>query len=121
MIATYKDLCLDAVDVTAAPEVAGASFTIQVETPDAAALSAAEQALRAVPGVRSAATTSLALGGVSIMRVAFDGDLEALRISLAARGWRVEEGGGTLRIRRLPPGAPLPPPDAPAGTGADAQ
>lgn len=107
------------VDLAALP--AAASFTLQVDTPDAAALGAAEQALRAVPGVRSASTTSMALGGVSVMRVGFDGDLEALRIALAARGWRAEDASGGLRIRRQPPAAPspaappaAPPPGAPA-------
>ena len=78
---------------------------MQVDTPDAASLGAAEQALRSVPGVRSAATTSMALGGVSLMRVAYDGDIEGLRISLAARGWRIEQSGTTLRIRRQAPAA----------------
>jgi hypothetical protein len=79
------------------------AFTIQVETPDAASVGAAENAIRAVPGVRSAATTSLALGGISVMRVAYEGQLAGLRIALAARGWRVEDVGGMLRIRRAAP------------------
>jgi hypothetical protein len=41
------------------------------------------------------------------MRLAFDGDLAALRAVLEARGWQVQEGGGTLRIRR-PGAAPSP-------------
>jgi hypothetical protein len=91
------------------------SFTLQVDTPDAVSLGAAEAAIRAVPGVRSASTTSLALGGVSVMRVAFDGDAGALRTALAARGWRVEDAGGILRIRRGAAPAPAPaaaPPEA---------
>lgn len=87
------------------------SFTLQVDTPDAAAVGAAEAALRSVPGMRSASTISLALGGVSVMRVAYSGNLGGLRIALTARGWRVEEAGGTLRIRRGAPAA-VPPPDA---------
>ena len=89
-----------------------ASFTIQVDTPDAASVGAAESALRAVPGVRSASTVSLALGGVSVMRVAYGGDIGGLRLALAARGWRVEDVGGALRIRRQaapPPAQPQPP------------
>jgi hypothetical protein len=85
------------------------AFTIQVETPDAASVGAAEAALRAVPGVRSASTTSLALGGVSVMRIAYEGELGGLRIALAARGWRVEEAGGTLRIKRQAAAPPEPP------------
>ncbi len=96
------------VEAVTAPDVTGTAYTIQVETPDAASLGAAEQALRSVPGVRSSSTTSMALGGVSVMRIAFDGDLAELRLSLAARGWRVEEAGGGLRIRRQTAAAPTP-------------
>lgn len=104
-----EDLIVDDTPVDAvAGADGGSSYTVQVETPDAGSLSAAEQALRSVPGVRSAATTSMALGGVSVMRVAYDGDVAGLRISLAARGWRVDENGGTLRIRRQAPAAALP-------------
>ena len=89
----------------------GSALTIQVETPDAASVGSAEVAIRAVPGVRSASTVSLALGGISVMRVNYQGDLGGLRIALAARGWRVEDAGGVLRIRRQV----APPPDAPTG------
>lgn len=87
------------------------SYNIQVDTADAAALSAAEASLRGVPGVRSVDTSSLALGGVSVLRVAFEGELSALRVALQTRGWRVDEGPGTLRIRRAaPPPATAAPP-----------
>jgi hypothetical protein len=92
---------------------AAASFTVQIETPSAAALTASEAAVRGVPGVRSAVTTSLALGGISVMRVAYDGPIGSLRSALEARGWQVQEGSGVLRIRRgggAPPAAqPAPP------------
>jgi hypothetical protein len=91
------------------------SYTLQVETPSAAALTASEAAVRAVPGVRSAATTSLALGGISVMRVGFDGSIGALRAALEARGWQVQEGPGVLRIRRVGGGdRPAPQPTRPA-------
>ena len=45
-----------------------------------------------------------ALGGVSVVRVAFDGDPAALRPLLEARGWSVAGSGTTFRIRRV--GAP---------------
>ena len=93
--------------------IVGSAFTIQVETPDAASVGSAEAAIRAVPGVRSASTVSLALGGVSVMRVNYQGELGGLRIALAARGWRVEDAGGTLRIRRQ--AAAAPPPDTTTG------
>jgi hypothetical protein len=87
--------------ITAATTDVGTAYTVQVDTPDATALGQAEAALRSVPGVRAASTTSLALGGVSVMRINFQGDAAALRIALAARGWKVEDqGGGTLRLRR---------------------
>lgn len=84
----------------ASAAASGGSFTVQFETPDVGAVSSIEAAVRAVPGVRSASTTSLALGGVSVMRVAYAGDLDGLKAALAARGFRVQEGGGTLRISR---------------------
>jgi hypothetical protein len=69
-----------------------------------------EANVRAIPGVQSAITTSLALGGVSVMRVAYEGDPAALRAALEARGWTVSEAGGALRIRRAgaPAAAPSP-------------
>jgi hypothetical protein len=79
---------------------AAKTFSIQFETPDVASVTSAESAVIAVPGVRSASTSSLALGGVSVMRVAFDGDVDMLRLGLAARGYRVSVSGDTIRIRR---------------------
>mgnify|MGYP004515725867 CR=1 FL=1 len=86
---------------------------VQVDTPSATALSGAEASLRGIPGVSAAATTSLALGGVSVMRVVYDGDPALLRTALESRGWRVEGDGTTLRIRRAPPppAPPAPPPE----------
>lgn len=76
------------------------SFTVQYSSPDVESVSATERAVAAIAGVQSASTTSLALGGTSIMRVSFRGDISALRAALAARGYKVQEGGGTLRISR---------------------
>ena len=80
-------------------------ISVQFDTPGASAVSSAEAALRGIPGVRTALTSSLALGGVSVMRVGFDGDPAALVAALEARGWQVQGSGTTLRIRRplLPP------------------
>jgi hypothetical protein len=98
---------------TAAPVTeTTASFTVQVETPSAASVTASESAVRGVPGVRSAQTTSLALGGISVMRVSYDGPIGSLAAALEARGWTVQEGTGVLRIRR--PGSG-PQPATPAG------
>jgi hypothetical protein len=75
------------------------TFNIQFDTPDVSSVGATESVVRGAPGVQSVSTTSLALGGVSVMRVTFNGSAASLRSALAARGLRVEEGGGTVRIR----------------------
>jgi hypothetical protein len=96
-----------------------ASFNVQYDTPDVASVSAGESTLRSIPGVRSAQTASLALGGVSVMRVSFEGDLGALAAALQARGWQVQQGPNTLRIRRgAAPAAPASPSPSPSGTPA---
>jgi hypothetical protein len=77
-----------------------ASYTVQFDTPDVGSVTSTESAVRSVPGVQSVDTTSLALGGISVMKVTFAGDAGALRLALSARGFRVEEGGNVLRIRR---------------------
>jgi len=100
-------------DLSAQPATPqGAAIEIQFDTPDAAAVNAGEAALRAVPGVSSAVTTSLAMGGISVMRVTYTGDQGALAAALQARGWQVQSGPGVLRIRR----AAAPP--APSGQKA---
>lgn len=76
------------------------TITVQFETPDVGSVSDIEASVRGVPGVRSASTTSLALGGTSVMSVSFAGDAATLKLALEARGFRVTEGGGALRIRR---------------------
>lgn len=96
---------LDATDTTdttdAGAATAGtATFSVQYETPDVASVGSTEAAVRGIAGVRSASTGSLALGGISVMRVTYAGDIAALKAALAARGFRVQEGGGALRISR---------------------
>lgn len=83
-----------------ASAVQSRNFLVQFDSPDVGSVPAAEAAVRNIAGVRAASTTSLALGGVSVMRVTFDGDAESLRAALAARGYRVSLSGDTLRIRR---------------------
>ena len=83
----------------AAPESAKVqSITVQFVTPDASAVTSAEASVRRVPGVRGLNTSSVAVGGTSVMVVEFAGDIETLKLGLAARGFRVEQGGGALRI-----------------------
>lgn len=86
---------------TPQPETAApATFTVQVQTPDANAVERAERAVRGASGVRSAFTSSLALGGTSVMRVTYAGDATALAAALQAAGYRVQVSGQTLRISR---------------------
>ena len=92
------DLGIDG--ATPPPGVTISAITVQVDTPTAFSVTSTESALKVVPGVRSAITTSLAIGGVSVIRVAFDGDAAVLRSALEARGWSVAASGSTLRIRR---------------------
>ena len=72
------------------------TFSVQVETPDAAAVSRAELGVSRVRGVTSAITTSLALGGTSVMRVTFMGDPAAFQAALQAQGWQVSGSGHDL-------------------------
>ncbi|MCW1384003.1 heavy-metal-associated domain-containing protein [Novosphingobium sp. KCTC 2891] len=76
------------------------SVTIQFSTPDAAAVDAGLSGVRAVAGVQGAATSSIAIGGTSVMRVTYAGDLDALAAALRAQGWKVTQGAGALSIRK---------------------
>ena len=98
-LGNVTDLPVETSDFTAmAPGVA--SYSIQFDTPDVSSVSAGEAQVRAIPGVKSAATSSLALGGVSVMQVSFDGTADALKAALQARGYQVSGSGSTLRISR---------------------
>lgn len=78
-----------------------ATFNIRVDTPDPGSVQTAEISVSRVNGVTSAITTSLALGGTSVMRVTYAGDANALAAALQAQGWQVQiMGGNTLRISR---------------------
>ncbi len=82
------------------PAAETSSFTVQYDSPDVGSVSSTESAVRGVPGVKSVSTSSLALGGVSVMRVSFAGDAATLKLALSARGFKVQESGGSLRISR---------------------
>jgi hypothetical protein len=77
-------------DQPAPPAVPTQSVTIsvQVRTPNPEAVDRAEAVIRGIPGVKSVVTTSLALGGTSVMRVTYSGDPDTLNAALAARGIR---------------------------------
>ncbi|WP_339689461.1 heavy-metal-associated domain-containing protein [uncultured Parasphingorhabdus sp.] len=76
------------------------SISLQFDTPDVGAVSRGESSVRAISGVASASTSSLALGGVSVMSVTYRGDIAALAQALRSQGWQVQQGAGTLRISR---------------------
>lgn len=98
-IENAADLPVEALDMPAQGAATG-SFAIQFDTPDAGSVAQGEAAVRSIAGVRSAATSSLALGGTSVMQVSFDGTADTLRAALAAKGYGVAVSGNTLRIRR---------------------
>ena len=86
---------------TQVPTSTTTSFSVQVSTPDAAAVQQAEVSVSRASGVTSAITTSLALGGTSLMRVTYAGDSAAFQAALQAQGWQVQVvNGTTLRISR---------------------
>ncbi len=83
-----------------APTAAVISVAVQFDTPDVGAVSRGESSVRSVPGVSSASTSSLALGGVSVMQGSYSGNLATLASALRAKGWQVQQGAGALRISR---------------------
>ena len=88
---------------TPVPTTAPAALTtvaVQFSTPDPASVDATIGAVRGTPGVRGAATNSLALGGTSVMRVTFAGSAAELATALRARGFTVRDAGGGLSISR---------------------
>ena len=81
-------------------EAVVSSFTVQFASPDAQAVDAALGGVRGAAGVKGAATSSIAIGGTSVMRVSFAGELGELAAALRARGWQVTVGSNSLSIRR---------------------
>lgn len=79
---------------------AAVTITVQVATPDPQAFDGALGAMRGVPGVGGVTVTSTAIGGTSVLRISFSGDLAGLATALRARGWQVVEGNGALAISR---------------------
>jgi hypothetical protein len=51
-------------------------------------------------GVRGAVTSSLAIGGTSVMTVSFGGTIVQLAAALKARGFTVRQAGSALSISR---------------------
>ncbi len=98
--ATTSEASTIASDDSVLPTAAVETYSVQVDTPDSGAVLAIESSLRSLGGVEGASTSSVAIGGVSVVRVRYRGDAAALRATLAAAGWRVAESGGTFRITR---------------------
>jgi hypothetical protein len=98
-----------AIEMIDAPTAATTSLTIQYDTPNVASVSQGEAQIKGIPGVRSASTSSLALGGTSVMQVSFDGTADTMKALLQTRGWTVQSSGNTLRISRAARPAPPPP------------
>ena len=103
---------------TSAPSTGTITISVQYNTPDVGAVGRGESSVRSVPGVSSAATSSLALGGISVMRVTYNGDIGTLAGALRAKGWQVQQGAGALRITRGGSGSAAPPP-ADDGAGSE--
>jgi hypothetical protein len=86
---------------TPAPaQVAVSNITIQFATPDPLTFDASLSSVRQVAGIRGVSVTSTAMGGTSVMRVSYAGDLSTLAGELRARGFAVREGAGALAISR---------------------
>ncbi len=91
-----------AVESDSAVALAGApsTFLVQIETPDDPSLAQVQASLRALPGVKAVATDSVALGGISVLRVAYDGDPQVFRTMLATAGYTVQDTAAGLRLTR---------------------
>ena len=92
----------DAATPTPTPDVPQAlgTYTVQVDTPDANSFDSALESVRAASGVRSAAVGSAAIGGTSVLRVTYLGDINGLASALREQGWQVAVGNGALGISR---------------------
>jgi hypothetical protein len=87
---------------TATPDVPVAlgTYTVQVTTPNAGSVDSALASVRGASGVRGVATSSIAIGGTSVFRVTYLGDINGLAAVLRAAGWNVTVGSNALAITR---------------------
>ena len=76
------------------------SYSVQFDSPDAATYDRTLSQVRGTPGVRAATISSTAVGGVSVMRVTYAGDISDLAAALRSRGFQVQSLGNALSIRR---------------------
>jgi hypothetical protein len=82
------------------PPAAARPLSISVSTPNVDAVQQAEVSVSRVSGVTSAITTSQQIGGTSLMRVTYGGDVDALAAALRSQGWNVSVSGNSLRMSR---------------------
>lgn len=75
-------------------------YVVQFASPNAGSVDLALSLVQGTPGVRGAGTTSLALGGTSVMQVTYAGTLDQLAAALRARGFTVTQGSNSLAISR---------------------
>ncbi len=94
------DLAVETIETPGAAATGATIYSLQYDTPDVGSVGQAEAIVRSIPGIRSASTSSLALGGTSVMQVSFEGNVDMLRTGLQARGYTVVVSGSTLRIIR---------------------
>jgi hypothetical protein len=100
---------------------------VSVQTPDAAAVAALQNGIRAAPSVTGVGVTSLSLGGVSRIRIGYADSYQRLLYDLDQLGWRIvqTQQGPLLRRRQAgetpvspPVTTPPAPPVAPADSNA---
>ncbi len=82
------------------PEGSVALYTVQFQSPDAAAFGAILADVRGTPGVRTAGVRSTAIGGTSVMTVSYSGSIGGLAEALRAQGFTVQQGATALLISR---------------------
>ena len=82
------------------PAAVVSSYVVQFASPVGGSVDATLAAVRAAPGVRGAATSSLAIGGTSVMRVSYGGSIDQLAAALRGRGFTVTQGSNALAISR---------------------
>jgi hypothetical protein len=85
---------------SAPPSQVVSSYVVRFSSPNGQSVDAALASVRGSAGVRGAATSSIAIGGVSVMRVSFGGSAEQLAAALRSNGWNVSQAGDTLSISR---------------------
>ena len=80
--------------------VALGTYTVQVTTPNGPSFDTALTSVRGAAGVRGVAVSSTAIGGTSVLRVTYLGDMNGLANALRAAGWQVTAGSNALGISR---------------------